>query len=364
MLLALKRPHDRNYMFMIKKILLYSFVIIATLFSHSIYAADLVVNNRVLARVNGKVFSVIDLMKKMELIFYREFPQYADAPEAKYQFFTTNWRMILDEIIDAELIVANAKDVKLEVSDGDVRQEIERIFGPDVVVNIDKLGMTYDEAFKMLHNDLTVQRMTYGMAHVHALNKVGPQEIRKAWETYNREHPIEEAWDYQVISIRSSNSLEGRAIADMCYKMLSEKEASLDNLQKLLKEKKILTPNTTVTISEAFHRTNKSLSEIHREVLMTMKPGSYSAPTLQGSKGSQKQGVLRIFYVDKYTPQGITPLKDVENKIKNYLLDKAVQDETLAYRKRLRKRFGIDEEYLKHTIPENFTPFSPPRASL
>ena len=40
---------------------------------------ELVVNNQILAKVNGKPISVIDIMKKMDLLFYRRFPQYTSS---------------------------------------------------------------------------------------------------------------------------------------------------------------------------------------------------------------------------------------------------------------------------------------------
>jgi hypothetical protein len=318
---------------------------------------DVVINNRVLAKINGKVFSVMDIMKKLELVFYRDFPQYAEIPQVKFEFFRNHWRQVLDEIIDAELIIAKAKELKLTVSDGDVRQEIENVFGPNVVVNIDKTGMTYEEVFELILADITVQRMTYGMAHKQAINRIGPQDIRKAYEVYCKEHPIEEEWDYKVIAIKTSDKEKSALFAGLCYNLLTQEGATIDSLKQVLKEKELLTKDVNVTVSETFSRKISAISDTHKDVLKTLDVHTFSKPLLQESKTSQKQAIARIFFVEKHTPQGVTPLKDIENRLKGKLLDDAINEETLAYRKKLRKRFGIDEAYLKKSVPDNFEPF-------
>ncbi len=339
--------------------------VFSVLFAHSTAAptqkefqnGEMIVNNRILAKINGKVFSVMDLMKKLELIFYREYPQYAEIPKAKYDFFKSHWRQVLDEIIDAELVIANSKEVKLTVSDGDVRQEIESIFGPNVVVNIDKTGMSYEEAFKMLCEDIIVQRMTYGMAHVHAMNRIGPQDVRKAYEEWSKENPIKECWEYKVVSIKSLDKDKSMLFANLCLNLLQQEGASLDNLEQVLKDKNLLTNDVNVSVSDLFERNVDNVSELHKEVLKTLDKETFSKPVAQDTKTRQKQQIAKIFYLQKYTPQGLIPLKDVESRLKNKLLDKAIQEETLTYRKKLRKRFGIDENYLSKAVPENFEPF-------
>jgi hypothetical protein len=320
--------------------------------------SELLVHNRVLAKINTKVFSVIDLTKKLELVFYRQFPQFAQMPEAKYEFFKANWRRVLDELIDSELVVANAKEVNLIVSDGDVRQEIQKVFGPSVVDNIDSLDMTYEEAFKLLSNEIIVQRMMFSMAQMHAISSIGPQEIRNAYEKYAKENPIEESWRYRVVSVKSKDIETSKLFAHLCHNMLSEKSCSLENLSEVLSEKNLLKNGVTVTVNEPMTRKISELSKAHKEVLKNLPANIYSKPDLQKTKYNENQTIARIFYIEKYTPQGIVSLKEVENELKNTLIEKAVEEKTKAYRTKLRKRYGIDEGYLKQMIPENFEPFT------
>src|SRR5580658_6057552 len=61
------------------------------------------VNNRILAKLNGKPISTYDLMKKMDLTFYREYPQYTSSTDARFQFYQMSWRYVLEEMIDKAL---------------------------------------------------------------------------------------------------------------------------------------------------------------------------------------------------------------------------------------------------------------------
>ena len=47
----------------------------------------------------------------------------------------------------------------------------------------------------------------------------------------------------------------------------------------------------------------------------------------------------------------------LEEKLKGALIQEAVGIESLAWRKKLRHRYGIDQDYLSLMVPGNFKPF-------
>ncbi|MGA8165085.1 MAG: hypothetical protein WB791_08700, partial [Waddliaceae bacterium] len=83
------------------------------------------INNRILSQVNGKAISIVDVMKKMDLLFYRQFPQYSSSVEARFQFYEINWRHVWEDLVDKELILAEAAENKIGMTNGDIRQEME-----------------------------------------------------------------------------------------------------------------------------------------------------------------------------------------------------------------------------------------------
>src|SRR5665647_380424 len=76
----------------------------------------ILVNNRVLAKVNGKAISVIDVMKKMDVLFFRQFPQYTSSVPARFQYYQANWKNVVKDIVDKELILADAAENTLPVT--------------------------------------------------------------------------------------------------------------------------------------------------------------------------------------------------------------------------------------------------------
>ncbi|MGZ3633744.1 MAG: peptidylprolyl isomerase [Parachlamydiaceae bacterium] len=308
-----------------------------------------VVNNRVLAKVNGKAISVMDVMKKMDILFYREFPQYTSFPEARFQFYEANWKYVLQELIDKELIIADAEENKLPVSSGDVRQEMERMFGPNIISNLDSIGMTFEEAWKIVQGDILLQRMLFVRVNAKALREVTPKDVQTYYEEYAKENVTLPQWNYQVITIRDKNPEKGEETAKLAYKLLTEEKVGLPELATRIKSTP-QAPVSQVSVSEMYSHSDKEISPSYKEILSKMTPGTYSEPVAQKSK--DKSMVYRLFFLDRMTPGGVPPFKDVEGKLKEKLLEKEITEKSQAYIKRLRSHFDVQE-----MIPEGFEPF-------
>ncbi len=64
--------------------------------------------------------------EKMDMLFLRRFPEYTKSKVARYQFYMANWKAILNELIEKELILADAQEKRSlflllsKTRDGDV----------------------------------------------------------------------------------------------------------------------------------------------------------------------------------------------------------------------------------------------------
>ena len=330
------------------------FVYIFLLVTFALGADNIVIQNRVLTRINNNTLSIMDLTKKMDMVFVREYPLYADSVEARFQFYNTNWRTFLTEMIDEQLILASAKDLKVTVSDGEVRQEIEDTLGPDVIPRIDQMNLTYQEVFKMVQNDLIVRRMSFAMVHAKATAQVSPQKIKTAYEQHCKEHPAEEAWNYQVLTIRSDKKLAAIAACQLLTKAIEQQNLKADEALKKLDGH---LADVQMNCSEELHRTAKSLSVSHQSALKNLKKGQHSGIIEQAS---QKPGetLYRVFFLNDYSPAGVVSLASIEDQLKGRLLQEASIVLSDEWREKLRNRYGFDEAYLAMMVPENFEPFS------
>lgn len=316
--------------------------------------AHIVVNNRILARIHEKSISVVDLMKKLDVFFYREFPQYTSSKVARFQFYQANWKSVLEELIDKELILADAEENKLPISNGDVRQEMERLFGPNIIANLDKVGLSFDDAWKIVQGDLTIRRMMYMRVNSKAMRQVTPQDIWAAYEEHVQKVIRPDKWTYKVISIRAKDPEDGALAANLAYNMLTEDKTPLDKLSELLK-KQPHGDKVQVNVSEEFNHIDKEVSENYKSTLSSLENQQYSPPIAQKSR--DKSTVFRIFYLDTHVVGGAVSFQEAEPKVKDKLIEIAAAKESEVYLNKLRKHFDINSDDIKAITSGDFQPF-------
>lgn len=309
-------------------------------------------SNCVLAKVNGKAITLYDIVKKMDMIFYKQFPQYRDVVEAKYQFYQVNWKHFLQEQIDKELVIADAEENKMNVSAGDIRQEMETLFGPNIIASLDQIGLSYDDAWNMLKGDITIRRMIFARVNVKTQRAITPSAVRTAYVKYAAENINPERWKYQVVSFRDSDTTRGAEAANLAYQLLTVDNKPIESLMAEL-EKNGIKKETSVNISEEFFHNPKEVSAAYRDILANLDSKTYSHPVAQKSKAA-KSTVFRIFYLKERVPAGADPLPKVENQLKEKLFSEVSEAETLAYFNKLNKQFPVQ----KFITDDNYQPFT------
>ncbi|MBY0529214.1 MAG: SurA N-terminal domain-containing protein [Rhabdochlamydiaceae bacterium] len=348
---------------------------------------SLIVYNRILAKINDKTLSVIDVMKKMDLFLQRNYPELVDSKVARFQFYSSQWRDTLAQMIDQELMIADAERLELKVSDAEVREEMLERFGPTIMATLDKLGLSYEEARSMIHSEMIVQRMMWFRVNSKALNTVNPQDIKDAYKQFCLKNPALEQWKYQVLSVRSPKSELCEAIAHRAFDILhsaqapdsmhdiaanpmpvqtiSEKNetanavhyANLNLALEQLKNEATEENQLTISVSSDLDVDEKSIADAHKEVLKTLTPGTFSAPIAQVSRVDQSV-VYRIFHLKEHSKKEVPQFESISDKLKDSLLEQAVGRENSLYITKLRERLGYDEKHMLESLPDDFQPFA------
>ncbi|MEI8365771.1 MAG: SurA N-terminal domain-containing protein [Parachlamydiaceae bacterium] len=315
------------------------------------------VNNRILAKANGKAISVVDIMKKMDMLFYRQFPEFTSSSQARYQFYMANWKHVLSEMIDRELIVADAEESKLQVGASDVRQEMESLFGPNIIANLDKVGLTFDEASDMILADITLKRMMYFRVQMKAFSQATPQKIREYYDEVAKTNIRDNEWVYNVITVRHRDSVKAANAASVAYGLLVEDKIPLADLPAKLEEivqSSVKSPS--VKISEEYHTKEKELSDSFKKTLTSISPGEYSIPIAQKSR-TDNSTVVRIFFLKNMISGGVIPFSEMEAKIKMKLIEDGIERESLAYITKLRQHFDVQDSHMQELLSSDFQPF-------
>lgn len=318
--------------------------------------ARLIVNNRILATVNGKIITTHDVMKKMDILFLKQFPQYTSSPTARYKFYMANWKTIFEELVNKELIMADAEESKIVISAGDIRQEMEEMFGPNIIANLDKIGMTFDEASEILKGEITIRRMVAQNVHARSIRIATPNKTRQAYEEFIRKpENIQPAkWTYRVITIKDRNQQKASSVADAAYQLLTEESIAPDNLVEALKERQLIGRKTKVTLSNDIVNHELELSDAYKEVLAALDTGMISKPSIQKSR-TDNITPYRIFYVKEKTPGGTPGFKELESRLKDDVMNDIINTETDSYIRRLRKHFHITDTGM---VPDDYQPFA------
>lgn len=315
---------------------------------------ELLVHNRILATVNGKSISVIDVMKKMDVFLARSYPEHAKSNANRYQFFLQNWRDTLNQIIDNELILADAEKLEIKIADAEVREKIHERFGPNVMASLDELGLSLDEAWHLLYAEMAVQRMSWYRVHSKAMHRVGPQDIKQGYEAYLVKNPPQEEWIYQVLSIRATSDALGQVFAQKAQALIHNEPLPFETLAQKLKEGMQDESNVTITVSDQLQVEGNKLSEAHKTVLCNLEPGNYSEPIPQVSR--DKSVVHRIFYLKQHSVIPPKSFDSMVDPLHDDLVMQEVSQEFPLYLKKLRKQFNYDQSELD-AIPSSFVPF-------
>lgn len=311
------------------------------------------VNNRILVHVVGKTITVRDVQKKMDIIFLREFPQYADVPEARYQFYAAQWRFMLKDLVDRALIVADAERMELKISNGDIKQEMHDLFGPNVAQTLDQLGLNHDEAMDMVKTDILIRRVMGMKVHMAAQMKLRPQDVRSGYEEYLNSFSGASQWVYQIITIRHPDIEKGKELATRCH---DELKTGLLNPQEVVEQLMQEDEDVKITLSEQFSQKAEELSPQYKEVLEGLQKGAVSDPIAQDSRATNSK-VYRLFVLEDKVTQDPLPFAEVEPLIKEQLTQKVMSAETDRYMEKLHRYYGITDAFIETQIPPGFQPF-------
>jgi hypothetical protein len=215
--------------------------------------------------------------------------------------------------------------------------------------------LTFNEAWKMVQDDIILKRMIYIRVHSKALRQVTPKDVRDSYEEFAKNNIKKDEWIYQVVSIRNSDPVRGAETAQFAYHLLAEKQIPLKDLPAHITTFADWSSKTKLNVSEEFCHTEQDLAPNYKETLSQLQANSYSQPVAQKSR-KDNSTVCRIFYLKEMKPGGVIPFNEAENKLKEDLLGEVIDKETAAYLKKLRKHYSVQESDLKETAG-NFEPF-------
>ncbi|MBN1915229.1 MAG: hypothetical protein JW769_05010 [Parachlamydiales bacterium] len=328
------------------------FFIIFIFCANSLFSQEIQLNNRVLVDINGKKISVLDLEKQLKIIFDENFPHLKNSVDARFEFYQMSWKRVLADFLHHELMLLDAKTKEITITDGEIREVLEKRFGPNIAFSLKQQNLTFDEAWDAIKKEMTIERMQWFYIHAKALQAITPQKIKEAYQLYKQQNPPLEKWDYQMITVSSSEE-QNEQIAQKAYDLLKSRDFSTAEI--ILHPLKEEFPDVSITISPVYTVTNKEVSKEREEILRSLTPQSLSAPIAQAT--ANHSFAYRLFYLSAYQKEAAQSFDAMSNSLKNKLMHEVIMQETSNYYTYLRSRYGYDTQYLQESIPQDFEPF-------
>jgi hypothetical protein len=254
-------------------------------------------------------------------------------------------------MVNKELILEDAKSKELKILDNEVREEIEKKFGPNIVSNLEKNNLSFDEAFKKVKDEMIAQRMMWYYVQSKALLSITPQVIRGAYRLYLEQNPKEDIFSYQIITIKSSENLDIKAFSDEIYSYAAESNKDLSLIEDDILKKQ--TDTIKIQISKLYTVKDRELITSRKSILSSLDKNTYSKPTLQTNS---KEKSYKILYLKNLEHKLPPTFEEMAPKLKDELTAKAVFEESERYFKKLRKQYGVDEHFL--LVSKDFQPFT------
>jgi len=315
---------------------------------------DIAILNRPLIKVNGKTISQIDVIKKMNAFLYKNYPEVIGHKIPMYQYYSSSWRRTLDDIINDELMLLEAEAKEITVTVGDVREEVEARFGPNIMASLEKIGMSLDEARKFVETEMLVQRVMWMNVHQKAVQKATPKKIKESYFDYVKANPPKDTWVYQVLSIKG----DSRGLAQKMIETAASAEGDLEARAKVVKEAFAEEPDMpNLNISDEFSIELSKLSDQHKQALEDLKPNQFSAPIEQVSRRDNST-VWRLFYLKDKLHQEPPPFEIVSEQLKNQILQQFAVEYAKEYFTALREKYHLSDAELKEMIPADYEPFA------
>ena len=296
--------------------------------------SDIIIENRVLATIRDQIITVVDVMKKLDMIFCQQFPKYRHVPEARYEFYRANWRRVLEELVDRQLIVSLAEEKQFGVTNGDIRQELEEVFGPNVMMSLYEEGLSMHEVHEMMKADILLRRAMSFFVHAPVVASITPKVLKEAYQKRVAELKAKQGWVWRTVSVKSKNGDCPKDIADAVWNLLEREHQALDGIGTGLPD------GIEVTVSQAFRSEQKDVAPNVRQILESLPMCEFSEPQPSTERSTVRKS-WRCYIVDeRFEPKAPTFI-ELEPALRQEIASPEITRRTIEFFDDLRKQYHV-----------------------
>lgn len=303
------------------------------------------IHNRVLFKVDeDTVVTTLDVIRKLNILFYSTCPQLVDSVSARSQYYSAMWPVVLETVINEFLMAADAKAKKIFIDPTSVNQEIEAMFGRNLSPFAKFFDMTPEDVFNVVHRILVAQRVEGMMVRSRVMLKVTPGMVREYYQKLADEAAQITQWTYRVLTIKAGLEFLAHKIAGKVQERLNEGSSwDKERLTAL-----VLSQGGQLMCSEEFFREDAQLSVAHRQSLEEINfPEERCGKVLEHASG------LKLFVLFNRATKTLDPLDKMEAQLKQQLMMEFAAEEEANYKNKLHARYGFDPATITKLLAED-----------
>lgn len=294
----------------------------------------IVVENRVLATVRDQIITVVDVTKKMDMIFCQQFPQYKGVPEARYEFYHTNWRKIFEELVDRQLILSMSEEKQFGVTNGDIREELEEIFGPNAMMNLYEEGLSLHDVEEMMKADILLRRALSFYVHSPVIAAITPAVLRAAYRKRVEEMKKKYGWVWRSVTVKSKSGDCRKDVADRVWNRLQKDHRTIEQISAELGD------GYEVVLSQSFRSEQSEVAQNVQAILEQLQPKTFSEPQSFTSRSDPRQG-WRCYIVDERFFVKVPSFEELESTLRQEIASPVITKRTVEFFEDLRKQYGV-----------------------
>lgn len=304
---------------------------------------------RPLVRVRDSVITVVDVMKKMDLVFYQQYPQFRTSTEKRLEFYQNSWRQALQDLVERKVIMVFADENKMEVGHGDIREEMEVTFGPNVLLKLYEAGVSSDDAYDMIRQDVMMRRILQFYVRMPAIATITPQKIKARFlEKYSNTTKGDKL-SWQILSVRAPDAINAKKHLLQIIESLNAKEMTVGEAKKSLPEGlELLQSPLYVTEVEQLAPSMKT----------TLEAATFNVWTMPypGKESKKDWAKWSSYLVTSRTPGDKVPMSLVENEIVEELMLPLFDEKRKSFMDGLIQKFDVSY-CLSQKEMDDFHPF-------
>ncbi|MBQ8498241.1 hypothetical protein [Chlamydia sp.] len=296
--------------------------------------SEVAIHNRVLFKVDeDTVVTTLDVIHKLNILFYSTCPQLIDSVSARSQYYAAMWPVVLEAVINEFLMAADAKAKKIFIDPTSVNQEIESMFGRDLSPFFKIFDMTPEDVFNVVHRIMVAQRIEGMMVRSRVMLKVTPGMVRTYYQKLAEEAAQITQWTYRVLTIKAGSEFLANKIAGKVQERLNEGAAwDKERLTAM-----VLSQGGQLICSEEFFREDAQLSVAHKQALEEIP-----FPEERCGKAIEHASGLKLFVLFNRSTKTLEPLEKIEPQLKQQLMMALAEEEEANYKGKLHARYGFD----------------------